>query len=256
MKTNLTKIHDSLWVPHDFEKNHSYFADPEKKGRYTGVTTVLNVIAKPQLINWSAKMTAEWIRENCNKEITPSQTEHPYFVYEHDLAEAVKAHTKKKEAGGEKGKDLHSEVEMYIKKCIQEADGLAMGDIAITSGGMMSFVNWSRTNKIRFLSSETPIYSREWWVAGTPDFTFEKDGKRYVGDLKTYKKIWGRTPHFQTAAYMKMSVEMGEKPYDGTCIVNINKETNELTESWSYDTAGDQKAFEAALTLYRRLENF
>ena len=103
--------------------------------------------------------------------------------------------------------------------------------------------------------SEKKIYSKEWFVAGTADFTCIIKDKRYVSDLKTMKKMWDRTPFFQASAYMKMLVEMGEEKYDGTVIVNINKETNELTEYYSYDFEADVKSFEAALCLYRTLDN-
>lgn len=216
--------------------------------RMHGVTTVLGVIAKPALVGWAAKMTAEWIRKNC------VNAGDEYIVKELELQEAVKAHTKKKEAGGTKGTDVHSLVEGYIKNCIEHNQGNALSDIGYDDGMLLRFINWSRTNKIKFLESEKKMYSKEWWVAGTCDFTFIKDGKRYVGDLKTMKKVWDRTPFFQVAAYRKMLEEMGDEPYDGTCIVNINKETNELTEHWSYRTEADQDCFEAALALYKNLE--
>lgn len=243
-------------------KKHVYTLDGKP---LTGVTTILGVIAKPALIGWAAKQTAEWIRENCKHEITVPAN-YPqgssYYVSELDLQEAVKAHTKKKEAGGQKGTDLHSEVEIYIKKCILEggrsflidSDEIAFG--VKGSRGLAIFSKWATDNGIKFLASEKKVYSRDWWVAGTFDFSFEKDGKRYVGDLKTMKKVWDRTPFFQTAAYMKMSEEMGEEPYAGSCIVNIAKETNELTEHWTYDIENDKKAFEAALVLYRQLNQF
>lgn len=239
------------------EKGHKYELDGK---RMTGVTTVLGVLAKPQLIPWAAKMTAEWIRENCDRDTHPGNgpalgTEFcAYLVHESDLQEAVKAHTKKKDDAAEKGTDVHALVETYIKRCISEHGGKP--EVLTFVNEVGRFAAWAMQNNIRFLSSETPTYSKEWFVAGTPDFTFEKDGKRYVGDLKTYKKIWDRVPHFQTAAYAYMLREQGEKPYDGTCIVNINKETNELTDQWTYDLNGDTKAFEACLFLYRQLSNF
>jgi len=234
------------------EEGHRYELDGVKM---TGVTTVLGILGKPMLIPWAARMTAEWIREHCEYlELTDEQPF--YYVTNEDLDEAVKAHTKKKDEGGEKGKDLHSEVGAYIKRCIETNGGWALdpGDVPV-SPGLAVFIVWACDNHIRFLSSETPIYSKEWFVAGTPDFTFEKDGKRFVGDLKTYKKIWDRIPHFQCAAYAKMLTEQGDK-FDGTCIVNINKETSELTDQWSMALDEDVRAFEAALVLYRTLQNY
>ena len=66
--------------------------------------------------------------------------------------------------------------------------------------------------------------------------------------------MWDRTPFFQSSAYMKMLVEMGDDSYDGTIIVNINKETNKLTEYKSFDFEADIKSFEAALILYKSIK--
>lgn len=125
-----------------------------------------------------------------------------------------------------------------------------------TSKELATFIAWATANNVRFLASEKQVYSKELFVAGTFDFSFEKDGKRFIGDLKTMKKMWDRVPFFQTAAYIIASEHMGEEKYDGSCIININKETNELTEYYTYDHENDKKAFEAALFLYRQLANF
>lgn len=233
------------------EKGHRYELDGVKM---TGVTTVLGVLAKPMLIPWAARMTAEWIRENCYQKSqgTPDNFHEVFCVTESDLQEAVKAHTKKKDEGGAGGKTMHSDVEAYIKANIGVYPYAYIGD----STALHEFSKWARDNRVKFISSETPTYSKEWFVAGTPDFTFEKDGKRFVGDLKSFKKIWDRVPHLQCAAYAKMLSEQSGEKYDGTCIVNINKETNELTDSWSFDIGKDTEAFEAALVLYRQLNNF
>lgn len=232
-------------------KNHTYELDGKKM---TGVTTVLGVIAKPALIQWAADMACNWLKENCSPD--PHWGDGKWYqVSDEHLEEARKAHARKKEDAGAKGTDVHAQVEELIKFWIAENEGWAMGIGRNDYSKMVQpFIDWSITNNVRFLESEKKVYSREWWVAGTADFTCEIDGKRYVGDLKTMKKVWDRTPFFQTAAYRKMLQEMGEPPYDGTIIVNINKETNELSEHRSYRTEADESCFEAALALYRNLE--
>ena len=256
----LVQLAERLWVPKDFGKSHRYFADQEARKPYTGVTTVLGVLAKPALIGWAARMTAEWIRENCGEKVFQvgaglKPTGNPiYMVDEDQLQEAVKAHTKKKEAGGQKGTDLHSEVEAWIKNTIATN---TMEYSSLQSPGLKAFVKWACDNEVKFLASEKQVYHSDpsMWYAGTFDFSFEKDGKRFIGDLKTMKKLWDRTPFFQTAAYMMASEHMGEEPYDGSCIVNVSKETNELTDHWTFDHESDRKAFGAALTLYKALNN-
>ena len=227
------------------EKTHTYLMDGK---RMTGVTTVLGVISKPMLIDWASKMAVESI-ETAG---VVSMDTLMVTGWQKARNEALKAHTKKKEAAGTKGTNTHALVEAYVKDCISNNDGNARyyktDDIMLNH-----FVVWSLENKVQFLESEKKIYSKSRFVAGTVDFTCVIDGKRIVGDLKTMKKVWDRVPFFQTAAYMAFLVEMGEQPYDASVIVNINKDTHELTEFYSYDWESDIKSFDAALTLYRAL---
>ena len=225
---------------------HAYRLDGKPM---TGVTTVLGIIAKPALINWAANMAVDYVKEN-----SAGGGLLDYLVSEKVLEEARTAHTRAKEKAGDKGTDIHALVEEYIKKSISENDGRAIGDIPTQEPMLEEFIRWAVNNKVQFLESEKRVYSEKWWVAGTADFTCKINDQRFVGDLKTQKTMWDRTPFFQTAGYMKMLVEMGEEPYDGTIIVNINKEDNKLTEYKSYDWEADIKSFESALQLYRTIK--
>lgn len=216
-----------------------------------GVTTVLGVIAKPMLIGWAAKMTSSWIRDNCPNVFSESQNQSirdAWVVTEEQLQEASKAHSKKKTEAGSKGTDVHALVEEYVNRYMGK-----IAEMESTNDLMLQqFINWAVKNQVVFRESEKRMYSEKLWLAGTCDFTFEMNGKKFVGDLKTMAKMWDRVPFFQTAAYMMMLEEQGEK-YDGSVIININKETAELTEHFSYDHESDKEAFLACLTLYRKL---
>jgi hypothetical protein len=117
------------------------------------------------------------------------------------------------------------------------------------------FVNWAVENDIRFLASEKRFYSKSLLVAGTADLIFEKDGKRYVGDVKTFKKLWDRTPMFQCAGYALLAEEMGEPKFDGYCVLRLS-EDGTFEAKWSYDVEGDTRAFLACVELYRQLNQW
>ena len=157
-------------------------------------------------------------------------------------------------------------MEEYVRECI-ERSGLA--DAVYANSPIQAFQEWAVSERIRFIASEQRLYSKTHWIAGTADLIFEKDGKRYVGDVKTYKKLWDRVPVMQCAGYALMWEEMnGQQPtglthvpppnIDGYCIINLPKE-REFNPSedvmWSYDTEGDTEAFLSALRLYRYLNN-
>ena len=92
------------------------------------------------------------------------------------------------------------------------------------------------------------------WTAGTVDFLAEKDGKKFVGDVKTYDKIWDRVPFLQCAGYSLMLEEMGHKT-DSYCIIRLGKDGS-FEEKWSFDTEGDRQGFLAALTLFKQLQTW
>ena len=48
-----------------------------------------------------------------------------------------------------------------------------------------NFLNWVRENKITFVESEKRLYSRKNWYAGTCDLLLEKDGRKFIADIKT-----------------------------------------------------------------------
>jgi hypothetical protein len=253
-------------------KEHAYFLDGKP---LHGITTVLGVIAKPALVAWAANQAVEYIKENCPLDTTGLEVGLRH-VTDAQLGNARIAHRKKKEDAAEKGTDLHALVESYVQWCIDTNQGKAK---QYFTPGIELFVNWAIDNNIRFLASEQRLYSKEHWVAGTCDLVFEKDGKTYIGDVKTYKKIWDRTPFFQCAAYGMMweemnkdsitrtvkdifegdgtkDVEITESPeIDGYCVLRLSKDGT-FEAKWSFDIDGDRTAFLNALGLYKALKAY
>lgn len=236
-------------------EKHVYKYDGKKM---TGCTTILGVLAKPQLVPWAARMACDYIRDNAM--VLSESVEQTYLATEAILKEAQVAHAKKRDDGATKGTDTHAQVEDFVKECIADNNGYPIVDRTLTASAILTqFIHWAHDNEIRFIASEAQFYSKSLWVAGTADLIFEKEGKRYLGDIKTYKKIWDRTPFYQCAGYALMAQEMGEPAFDGYCIINLPKERN-FKESedikWSFDIKGDTDAFLACVTLYRQNANF
>ena len=255
-------------------KAHVYTLDGKPM---TGMTTILGVLGKPALVPWAARMACDYIRDNAM--VLSESVEQTYLATEAILKEAQVAHAKKKTDAATKGTDTHAEVERYINFCIKESGGIPNPVEPHFKGcGIDSFIEWSNRENIKFLASEMQVYSRSLWVAGTMDFLFEKDGKRYIGDLKTYKKLWDRVPMFQCAGYAYLYEEMegdrlreltntdilSEEEMDsftiaGYVVFNLPKERQHdpLEDvKWSFDTEGDTKAFLACVELYRQLANW
>lgn len=241
---SLVKVSEHLWVPEDFETNHDYFADADGAKRYTGVTTVLSVIAKPALVQWSANEAIKFV-ERCvseGKELTPEL-----------LKEARYAHTKKKESAGTHGTDLHKLVENFVKECIEKYEGKPLAE---APKEIKKFSEWALSDVGRFLFSERRMASVELFVAGTADLAFiGKDGKKYMADFKTSSGIYGLDYFLQAAAYRALAESEGDDPYDGSCVVRLGKDGS-FEAPYRYDYETDRAGFLHALGLYRALATF
>lgn len=225
-----------------------------------GCTSVLSVIAKPALIGWAADCAVDLIEA----EVTDAQRRPHGFadIKWPQLFKAARvAHRRKKEAAGEAGTDLHALIEEYVRHCIATNHGHAT---FTTLPAIDAFMQWATKQNIRFLATEQRLYSKELWVAGTCDLIFEKDGKRYIGDIKTYKKLWDRIPMIQCAGYSIMFEEMNtvfshpngdtmSKQIHGYCVIRIK---DDFEVQWCYDPDTDRKLFIAAVELYKGLQNW
>lgn len=258
------------------EEAHAYFLNDKP---LMGITTVLGVIAKNNLIQWAANEAVKYMGDlehrhtnsmkefvdiwgaPCPPDYMPELTIFRSKDFTKGLEEARYAHRKKKEAAGESGTDLHALAEGYVRLSIQENESRPMD---VCPAGLEQFRDWAKQENVTFLASEKRMYSKAWWVAGTCDLIFEKEGKKYIGDIKTYAKIWDRVPFFQCAGYANLYEEMhADEPQTkednhniaGYCVIRISKD-NTFETKWSFDTVGDTKAFFACVELYKQLQNY
>lgn len=230
------------------EDRHVYTVAGEK---VEGVTSVLGVINKPQLIPWAVKETANYIKTNLLPGIMLDE------VQIETLCEQAKgAHRRKKEEAGNIGKLVHA----FVENCIKDPTNLP--DMPVNEQarhGCEAFLTWREQHKVEFLSCEKVVYSKKYKYAGTYDFLAIIDGKKMLGDIKTSSGIYDEY-FFQTAAYeLALREEFGkEGATKGHIILNCKKEpdrngqifeTRETTE-----IKENAKTFLAALTLHRRIQ--
>lgn len=252
---DLVKVGEHLWVPKDFDKNHAYYADSLGKKPYTGITSVISVLAKPALIGWAARMATEYIDGK-------SETNQGMVFFQEDewgniLAEAKVAHTKKKEAAGTHGTDVHALVEKYIGSCISLTSGSPLAGVSQVfrdkkdSEAIDKFISWAYENVDHFLFSERRMVDPSRFIAGTADFAYiGKDGKRYMGDFKTSSGVYGIDYWMQVAGYRLLAEVEGDQPYDGSAVIRLGKDGS-FEALYRYDYETDRNAFLACLTLYR-----
>lgn len=234
------------------EANHIYTLDDKP---VTGVTTILKVINKPALLQWSASEAVKYIET----EVANIASKNDDLEYMKELArewanillKAKTAYRRKADKAADTGSLAHAWVEKYINAKIKgEKEPEREEALALMTD---NFVKWVEENKVKFLSSEQRVFSKKSWYAGTYDFDCEIDGKIYLGDLKTSSGIYSEM-FFQTAAYQNAIQEMNEPnevPIQGNIIVNCRKDGKfdcQMTEEYEQNL----KAFMGALAIYRR----
>lgn len=229
---------------------HELLVDGEWKA-LTGVTTILGVLAKPMLIQWSANMAVDYIKNNAkNVEFGIGKIQ-----WEELLVEAKTAHRRKKEEAGAKGTSVHSEVENLVAGLISTNKGVLKGDESSTNPQVQHFIDWAVKNKVKFLESEKQLYSKELFLGGIVDLVLEIDGEVWVGDIKTGSGIYPE--HMaQCAGYELMIQEMGfDRPIKGHIILNLKKD-NTFQEKRSVSTEDAKRFFLACVECYRLQEKF
>ena len=209
--------------------HHRYYLGEKQ---LTGVTTILGVLAKPQLLPWASKEACEYVQQNLK-----SMDE-----LESVLAKAKNAYAQKRDKAADIGTLAHSWISDYIGGKNPKRNE----EIAIITD---NFLKWVEEAKPKFLASEKVVHSKQHWFAGTLDFIAEIGGKQYLGDIKTgsgiYQEMWWQTSGYQLA----LEEIEPEWKIDGHIIVNPTKEGKLNVES-NFFYPENVKGFLAALQIY------
>lgn len=187
-----------------------------------GVTSILNVINKPLLLDWSADMSAKAFKESVARAQGEGRQIDDKF-----LNKAYKDAKSNYRAHSDKAKDLghliHKGIEDFLNNITYHNHPL-----------VMNFVHWWKNSGATLKGTEQIVYSRKYGYAGTYDVLFDKDGRVYLGDVKTTKRGYAN----QQGVYVEYVAQLGAyaiayeeehgKPIDELCIINPDKEYGEL----------------------------
>ena len=174
-----------------------------------GVTTVLGIIAKPNLIHWAWKLGMDG---KDYRQVRDSAAD--IGTLAHYL---IKCHLKKEEP------DLKSYSQVNIDKAKKAFE---------------AFLEFEKRNNMQPIIIEQSFVSDKNFYGGTPDWYGKVNGKLTLVDFKTSKGLYPEM-RLQLAAYGKLLEENGHKVED-THLLQIDKETgefhhhivNDLEESW------------------------
>lgn len=206
------------------EGNHRYKVNGEFK---PGVTTILNVINKPLLLEWSAHMASEAFKDAVARAQAEGVTMDDKWLKKTTEA-CKKAHQSYSGVAKDLGKDVHAGIEGVLK-----GEGYYSSDPAATKL-IEGFKTWYNESGYTCLEAERIGYSRIYDYCGTWDMVFTKDDKILLGDAKTTKRSYtaqgGLYTEYvaQLGGYAIAYEEETDKPVDDLFVVNPDKTYGEL----------------------------
>ncbi len=165
-----------------------------------GVTTVINLLAKPALINWAWK-----------------------------LGLAGEDMNKVRDKAADIGTCVHQQCDMYLKKAPVDLTDFTGNTVQKAEPLYKAFVEWFAKEGLVVVASEVGVVSEAWQFGGTIDFVAtDPSSKRGLFDIKTSKGIYDEYK-IQLAAYeVGWNETHPKEPIDYIKVVHLDKETNDL----------------------------
>lgn len=251
-----------------------------------GTSTVLSVLAKP-LTWWAAGLAVghlgwtpikdpksrqafpkeqrlESLRERF--EIIKGMDEEQFLKC---LDEAYYAHSKKLDTTAKTGIDMHSELEAYVKSCMDFNNGIPRAGLDHEHHAVQTFARWAVNNVHKFIASEAYCFSERLWTGGIVDLVYQDTAGRYViFDFKSAKAAYD-THFLQDAGYHIAIQENGIYDANGNIVLDvwtISVQDNvyygvlpfgmpEPEPQFRYDTENLRKGFESCVVLHELLNS-
>lgn len=208
--------------PQTLERKNGYYTiqDGDYHAQLPSVTTILQVISKPALYNWYAKLGK-------------------------DEANRVK------QESADFGSTLHRLVQEILEGKTPELDGMD----PVIVGCITSFREWARLVQLKpLLAPETTVYSKTHGYAGTADLIATVYGVPAVIDWKTASGIYPEM-ELQAVAYGRAVEEMGLVTPRLHMIVRFDKKTAQCHPCVVTANEGAFQAFLAAQQLWQWLHD-
>lgn len=208
---------------------------------FPSVTSILNVLNKPQLLNWAVRLTRDYIK-------------HELFAFrladslkdldlDNLLAKSAAERDRVRNAAADQGIAVHSSIASYVgnKSSIAREDPI-----------IIAFREWQGAAKFEPIASERLVFSREHEYAGTADLIGTVDGRLALIDIKTGRGVY---PEYklQLAAY---AVAWGEMTghFPEICFNLHVKSDFTITEANTFTAAELLTLFQTFLAAKRLFE--
>ncbi|MEK7578149.1 MAG: hypothetical protein AAB456_00290 [Patescibacteria group bacterium] len=206
-----TKLYGDKIEVKFYPDSHRYYVGGKSA---PGVTTIIGIKDKSQaLIPWAVNCFVDFLTPHIGNTLT-----------EDLVMEGARQHTVYKKEAADFGTKIHNWVSDYIGAKITSAVLPEMPADKEVQIGVNAFLDWEKGHKVKFISSERPVYSKKHHYVGTLDIEAKIDGEICLVDLKSSNALYN-TVNLQTAAYRAADEEESKKKYSGRWAVRLAKET-------------------------------
>jgi PD-(D/E)XK nuclease superfamily len=198
---------------------------------YPSVTTILQVIGKPALIAWSAKVEREMVSAAAatlyvDLAGTPKMSSAAYLISLNARIGTTRAAQKELTKSAEIGSQAHKLIEWNLRASLMQEAGPSPHITDKAMWAFMAWEDWKKSVNLKTIWVEQTIWSDKYGYAGTMDLLAEVNGILTVVDWKTGKAIYPEA-YLQNAAYRSALREMGHGDAKQGLIVRLPKNTED-----------------------------
>jgi hypothetical protein len=196
-------------------KDRFYHVDGEQ---LPSVTSILQVLGKPALVNWAGKLNRERAAEEAAtlySEMAETGAMFPAAWFRSTLFSRIQGrvfHNEEARAQADIGTVAHERCEWSVKKKMgaevspqdpisgPRAMALPIADRERALWASIAFDDWMAKNRVEPIATEIVVAHRKYGYAGTADLVARVNGAVSLIDLKTSSGIWPEM-RLQVAAY-------------------------------------------------------
>ena len=237
------------------DSSHRYkVSDNEAKPEQVpSVTTILNVLNKPALVEWATRVVCDRVEQDIRALVAGSSfsVDQIFKV----IAAARTAHHELREEAAEIGVNTHDWLSQYWKGYLSGVCPPMPEDPKVQNC-INAALDWFQTKNIKPLFVEQPQYSRIHKISGRSDLIAEVDGQLSVVDYKSTRSLYPECA-IQMAAYAKFHEEQHQALPAVRWGLRLNKEDGTFeARRYPPETLDlDFSSFMACYTIYDRMKH-
>lgn len=221
----------SVTTENRVQKKTGRFYEVPGSGLLPSVTTILNCISKPALMNWAAKVEREMVigvstELYLQSPMSPKMTSAQWQMSLNNRLGTLKASQKELTKAGDIGTQVHNLVEWSIRAELMQKVGSSPKISDAAQWAFMAWEDWRKSVNLKPIAVEQVVWSSRFGYAGTLDLLAEVDGVLTVIDWKTGKAVYPEA-HLQNAAYRTAIREMGHGDPKQGIVVRLPKDVND-----------------------------